>query len=93
MLGSVSAWDTTGHRQASVISAMFSQDCKDQCQQKSCYYYHCDSYKSCWDACKDNSCRDQCSYKGCLFDTLNEVVNAVSAAALLWSAGLGGRVT
>ena len=85
-------WYTSGHRQASVISAMFSQDCRDQCQQKSRYYYHCGSYKSCWDTCKDDiDCRDQCSYKGCdygLFDTLKELVDAVSAAALYWSADL-----
>ena len=63
------------------------QDCKDQCQQKSCYYYHCDNYKTCWDACQsDKECQGHCSYKGCdygLYDTLQELIDAVSAAANL----------
>ena len=63
---------------------MVLQDCKDQCQQKSCYYYHCDNYKTCWDSCQnDKECQGHCSYKGCdygLYDTLQELIDAVSGA-------------
>lgn len=71
-------------RKSNDCDKLTTQDCKDQCQQKSCYYYHCDNYKTCWDACQsDKECQGHCSYKGCdygLYDTLQELINAVSAA-------------
>ena len=71
-------------RKSNDCDKLTTQDCKDQCQQKSCYYYHCDNYKTCWDACQsDKECQGHCSYKGCdygLYDTLQELIDAVSAA-------------
>ena len=50
------------------------QACKDQCLLKTCYYYHCSTYKTCFDACLDNqACQAQCSYKGCDYGLLNNL--------------------
>ena len=50
------------------------QACKDQCLLKTCYYYHCSTYKTCFDACLDNqACQARCSYKGCDYGLLNNL--------------------
>ncbi|CAL5220024.1 g1970 [Coccomyxa viridis] len=50
------------------------QACKDRCLLKTCYYYHCSTYKTCWDACFDNKdCQAQCSYKGCDYGLINNI--------------------
>ena len=50
------------------------QACKDRCLLKTCYYYHCSTYKTCFDACFDKQdCQAQCSYKGCDYGLLNNI--------------------